>query len=68
MIHSLSMDSNRRSRFRVLTQQDEIERLSLMRERDENERRHTEIVLRLAKLEQRRLGQAYRFQDDGWPR
>ena len=46
-----------------LTHEEEVERVELYRERDENERRHTEIVLRLAALEKKRLGQAYRFQN-----
>lgn len=46
-----------------LTHEEEMERVALVRERDENERRHREIVLRLDALEQKRLGQAYRFRN-----
>ena len=46
-----------------LTHEEELERVALVREREENERRHKQIVLRLAALEKKRLGQAYRFQN-----
>lgn len=46
-----------------LTHEEELERIALARERDNNERRHMEIILRLAQLEKKRLGQAYRFQN-----
>lgn len=35
----------------------------LLRKREENEHRHKQIVLRLAALEKKRLGQAYKFQN-----
>lgn len=46
-----------------LTLRESHERVALIREREENEKRHKEIVLRLAQLEMKRLGQAYRFQN-----
>lgn len=46
-----------------LTHEEELERVALVAEREENEKRHKQIVLRLATLEQKRLGQAYRFQN-----
>lgn len=46
-----------------LTHEEEVERRTLIRERAELERRHKEVFLRLATLEQKRLGQAYKFQN-----
>lgn len=46
-----------------LTHEEELERVSLYRERYENESRHKEIVVRLSELEKKRLGQAYKFQN-----
>lgn len=46
-----------------LTVIEQFKRTRLIHDRAENEARHKEIVIGLAQLEQKRLGQAYRFQN-----
>lgn len=49
--------------FFTLSKEESIEVDALEKEREENEKRHKEITLRLAQLYQKGLGQAYKFQN-----
>lgn len=59
----LRVGRRRGADYLVLNHWEQKEYKLLKEEREINERRHREIVIRLAQLEQKRLGQGYRFQN-----